>query len=219
MPKNVKTIKVVGKKDNISVPLWLAFCMSMALSMGSSPHLAKSKSPLQTNFHICKISWTSGSANPLTHPTEREAVYKSIPNNLTCADLEAIGYQWACYQHFTKNQDRLQCNMVASRASHSPRKRPSSSGSHLFPAESIFCQKLEKKVSGKTERCTKFSVFKEKDGAFREPSWTPISISGDGKLAFASPCSRWRLVCQRSSISPILSQFIQTAVCESLSSH
>ena len=62
MPKNVKTIQVVSKKDNISVPLWLAFCMSVALNMGSSPHLA--------NFHICKISGTNGSANPLTHPTE-----------------------------------------------------------------------------------------------------------------------------------------------------
>ena len=115
-----------------------------------------------------------------------EAVCESIPDNLTCADLEAIGYHWACYQHFTKNQDRLQCNMVVSSASHSPRKRPSPSGSHLFPAESISCQKLEKKVFGKTERCTKFSVFKEKDGAFREPSWTPIASQslamGNGRL-------------------------------------
>ena len=87
MPKIVKkTIQVVGKKDNISVPLCLAFCMSVALSMGSSSHLAKSKSLLQTNFHICKISGTSGSANPL------EAVCQSIPDNLTCADLEAVGY-------------------------------------------------------------------------------------------------------------------------------
>ena len=137
--------------------------------MASSPHFAKIKDPLQTNLHICKLSGTIGSANRM------EAVCKSIPNNFTGTDLEAIDYHWACYQIHKKNQDRLQCNMVASSASHSPRKHPSSSGSHLFPAECIFCQKLEKNVSGKTERCAKFSVLKEKDGAFREPSWTPIA--------------------------------------------
>ena len=125
-------------------------------------------------------------SQPPGSPNRMEAVCKSIPDNLTGADLGAIGYHRACYQHFTKNQDRLQCNLVVSSASHSPRKRPSSSGSLLFPAECIFCQKLEKKVSGKTERCTKFSVFKEKDGAFREPSWTPIASQslamGNGRL-------------------------------------
>ena len=173
MPKNVKTIQVVGKKDSISVPMWLAFCMSVALSMGRSPHLAKV--PVADKLSHLQNIRDKRLSQPLDSPNRMEAVCESIPDNLTCADLEAIGYHWACYQHFTKNQDRLQCNMVVSSASHSPRKRPSPSGSHLFPAESICCQKLEKKVFGKTERCTKFSVFKEKDRTFREPSWTPIA--------------------------------------------
>ena len=70
MPKKHKNDSGGGQEGRHKRPLWLAFCMSVALSMGSSPHLAKSKSPLQKNLHICKISGTSGSANPLAHPTE-----------------------------------------------------------------------------------------------------------------------------------------------------
>ena len=185
MPKNVKMIQVVGKKNNIRVPPWLAFCMSVALSMGSSPPFSQIKVPVADKLSYLQNIQDKWLSQPLDSPNRMEAVCKSIPDNLTCADLEAIGYHWACYKHFTENQDRVQCNMVVCGASHSPRKRPSSSGSHLFPAESIFCQKLEKKVSGKTERCTKFSVFKEKDGAFRKPSWTPIASQS---LAMGNGC-------------------------------
>ena len=44
----------------------------------------------------------------------------------------------------------------------------------LFPPECVFCGKFELKVSGKTERCVKFPVFKDKDGTLKEPTWKQI---------------------------------------------
>ena len=90
------------------------------------------------------------------------------------------GYHQGCFQHFTKNLNRLpkspelQPTDVAS-ASHSPRRSSTSSGSKpLFPPECIFYGKLEKKVSRRTKRCTKFTVFKAKDGSFKDPAWKQI---------------------------------------------
>jgi hypothetical protein len=44
----------------------------------------------------------------------------------------------------------------------------------LFPPECIFCQRLEVKASGNTERCIKFPVFKDNDGVLKEPTWKQI---------------------------------------------
>ena len=38
----------------------------------------------------------------------------------------------------------------------------------------IFCEKLELKSCGKTEQCIKFPVFKDKDGALKEPTGKQI---------------------------------------------
>uniref|UniRef100_UPI00358E3B67 uncharacterized protein n=1 Tax=Myxine glutinosa TaxID=7769 RepID=UPI00358E3B67 len=96
--------------------------------------------------------------------------------SLAGADLETIGYHRGCYQNFTKKQDRLKCSAISTEAatSRSHRKLPSSSAMQLFPPECIFCGRLELKVSGKTERCINFAVFKDKDGALKEPSWKQI---------------------------------------------
>eukprot|EP00064_Thunnus_orientalis_P003781 superscaffoldBa00000322_g3792 len=46
---------------------------------------------------------------------------------------------------------------------------PSSSATQLFPPDCIFCGRHNKvNVSGKTERCIKFPVFKDKDEALKE---------------------------------------------------
>ncbi len=113
---------------------------------------------------------------PHDSPYRMEDVCNSIPESLAGADLEAIGYHRGCYQNFTKNQDRLKCSVKYHEAStsRSLRKTPSSSAIQMFPPECIFCGRLELKVSGKTERCTKFPVFKEKDGALKEPTWKQI---------------------------------------------
>jgi len=109
-------------------------------------------------------------------PNRMEEACNNIPESLSGADLEAIGYHRGCYQNFTKNQDRLKSSVTSNEAStsRSPRKPPSSSAMQLFPPECIFCQRLELKVLGKTERCIKFPVFKDKDGALKFPTWKQI---------------------------------------------
>lgn len=113
---------------------------------------------------------------PHDSPFRMEDVCNRIPESLAGADLEAIGYHRGCYQHFTKNQDRLKCSVTSNEAStsRSPRKRPSSSAMQLFPTECIFCGRIEQKVSGKTERCINFAVFMDKGGALKEPTWKQI---------------------------------------------
>jgi len=114
---------------------------------------------------------------PYDSPHRMEDVCISIPESLAGADLEAIGYHRGCYQNFTKNLDRLKGRIetiTEASTSRSPRKPRSSSAIKLFPPECIFCEKLELKVSGKTERCIKFPVFKSKDGALKEPTWKQI---------------------------------------------
>lgn len=115
---------------------------------------------------------------PLDSPNRMEEVCSQIPESLAGADLQVIGYHRGCYQNFTKNQDRLKSSSTSQELkaskSRSPRRQSSSSAIQLFPPECIFCQRLEVKVSGKTERCTKFAVFKDKEGALREPTWKQI---------------------------------------------
>lgn len=102
-----------------------------------------------------------------------ENVCNQIPESTDGKELTYVGYHRGCYQHFTKNLDRLpksqelQPSDVAS-ALHSPWWSSTSSGNKpLFPPECIFCGKLGKKLSGRTERCTKFPVFKAQDGSFK----------------------------------------------------
>ena len=84
-----------------------------------------------------------------------------ILNNLDGADLDVLGYHQGCYQ----NQDHLQCGTGPSNeppSSCSSRKQPSSSSSlQKFPAECIFCEKLEVKTSVETEPCIAFAVFSD----------------------------------------------------------
>ena len=106
-------------------------------------------------------------------------VCASIPENLAGADLESLGYHRGCYQHFTNHLDRLQSDTASNvgstpLSSRSPRKTPSYSTPQLFPPECIFCAKVEVKTSGKTERCQKFPVFKDKDGTLKHPTWKQI---------------------------------------------
>ena len=46
----------------------------------------------------------------------------------------------------------------------------------MFPPECIFCNKLEGKVSGKTEQCSRFPVYKNLGGNFKEPTWKQIEL-------------------------------------------
>ncbi len=98
-------------------------------------------------------------SEPRDSPHRMEDVCNRIPESLDDADLETIGYHRGCYQKFTKNQDRLKCSQSneasTSTPSRSPRKPHSSSAKQHFPPQCIFCGRVELKVSGKTERCSK----------------------------------------------------------------
>ena len=118
-----------------------------------------------------------GLMEPPDSPNRMEDVCNQIPETLAGENLEAIGYHRGCYEKFTKNQDPLKCNITPDdRAStaRSHRKLSSWSAMGLFPPECIFCEKLELKSCGKTERCIKFPVFKDKDGALKELTWKKI---------------------------------------------
>lgn len=127
-------------------------------------------------------------AQPTDSPYRMEEACRNIPENLDEVDLSETGYHRICYQTFTKNVDRLKPMTLKETpdetSSRSPRKLPSAS--NLFPPECIFCEKLETKVSRKTETCTTFSVFKDKDGTMREPSWKQVEVKalalGDNRL-------------------------------------
>jgi hypothetical protein len=112
-------------------------------------------------------------AEPLDSPRRMEAVSTQIPETLDGVDLEMIGYHRPCYQRFTANLHRLKDSTEASTSTkhHSPRKPASlcAESSQLFPPECMFCEKLEIKVSGKTERPIKFLSWKHK-----EPAWKSI---------------------------------------------
>ena len=124
MPKNVKNDSGCGQEGQHKRPPVTCILHVSGIKYGKLTPFCQIKVPVADKLsylqHIRdkRLSQSPDSTNPM------EAVCKSIPDNLTCADLEAIGYRWACYQHFTKHQDQLQCYMVVSSTSHSPRKRP-----------------------------------------------------------------------------------------------
>ena len=104
-----------------------------------------------------------------------EAVWKQIPESLEEADLETVGYHKQCYQLFTCNLHGLRLpgddpQPSTSRRHHSPRKHQDSDSkkSLLFPPECIFCDKVQIKVSGRTERPIKFTL---------EHAWHKIASS------------------------------------------
>nr|XP_002737277.1 PREDICTED: protocadherin Fat 2-like [Saccoglossus kowalevskii] len=102
-------------------------------------------------------------------------ICSNIPRSLVGVNLDQIGYHRGGYQNFTKNKDRLKSsNMPSNEASTSRSPRKPSSVMYMFPPECIFCGKQEVKVSGKTERCSKFSVFKDNSGTLYEPTWKQI---------------------------------------------
>ena len=113
---------------------------------------------------------------PIESKYRLEDVCKRIPETLEDKDLHAIGYHRGCYQYFTKNLDRLKGRQASNEPPSSRPCRSSRSATSLFPPECIFCDKLEVKVSGKTERCTKFAVFKTKAGSIKDPSWKQITL-------------------------------------------
>ena len=123
-------------------------------------------------------------AQPLNSSQRMEDVCKLIPDTLEDADLEAIGYHRQCYQHFTKNLDRLELHKAeasTSQSHHSPRKGCKSVSKEtrtLFPPECIYCDKIEIKTSGKTERPIKFTLTS---------AWSPIESEAEkiGKTSLA----------------------------------
>ena len=115
-------------------------------------------------------------AEPQDSPNRMEDVCYRIPDSLSDANLDVIGYHRGCYQNFTNNLDHLKRSMPSNvpSTSRSPRKPLLSSVKQLFPPECIFCEKVELKVSGKTKRCKIFPVFKGKDGTLKYRSWKQI---------------------------------------------
>ena len=105
-------------------------------------------------------------AEPQDSPNRMEDVCHCIPDSLFDANLDITGYHRGCYQNFTKNVDRLKCSMSSNVPTtlRSSRKPLASIAKQVFSPECIFCKKVELKVSGKTERCITFSVFKCQDG-------------------------------------------------------
>ena len=94
-----------------------------------------------------------------------EDICKSIPDNLHSKDLDTTGYHILCYSRFTQRVCLKNANLapVPARAK-SQRKSVSSS---FLPPECIFCNKREVKVSGKSQRCVKFSTFKDEKGKLK----------------------------------------------------
>ncbi|EDO31951.1 predicted protein [Nematostella vectensis] len=105
-------------------------------------------------------------------PYRYEDICSQIPNNLDGIDVEVTGFHRGCYQNFTKNLDRLKNNnQEEPKPIHrSPRKLSGTFGVEKFPLTCIFCEKLECKLKRKTERCTTFAVYKDKNSLL-EPTW------------------------------------------------
>ena len=113
---------------------------------------------------------------PQDSPNRMEDVCNEIPESVDSSDVHTLGYHRGCYQKFTKNLDRLKSSEVSTSNQESMLRSPRSKSTPtvLFPPECIFCQKLEIKVSGKTERCVTFPTFKNNDGGLKEPTWKQI---------------------------------------------
>lgn len=118
-------------------------------------------------------------SEPDGSPHRMEEICSGIPESISSVDLETSGYHRGCYQNFTKNLDRLTSRRLKQikPSHHSPRVISSASGvaqSSIIPPECIFCEKLDVKVMGKTERCITFPVFKDAKGCLKQPSWKQI---------------------------------------------
>ena len=97
-------------------------------------------------------------------------VCNHIPVNLDDLDLSMTGYHRICYQKFTKNLDRLQCNKASSSTTCSEvtRQNLSRKSHHLdriFPIECILCEKVRKKGDDKLKE---FSSFKGKEAPWKQ---------------------------------------------------
>ena len=151
--------KIIG-----SILPFVVFYMWVTVGMGIWRHSVTPGDVLLRNF-LRYITFIRGFFMEPRDATYRiEDVFNQIPETLTGADLEAVGYPRGCYKTFAKNQDRLRGSVTLSDSS-------SSSAPWLFPPECIFCEKLELKLCGKTEWCIKFPMFKDEYGALKEPTW------------------------------------------------
>ena len=113
-------------------------------------------------------------AEPPGSTHRMNAVCGLIPDTLDDVDPDVHGYHRKCYQRFHANLNRLKHSETSPEASTSgrhtsPRKPPSAVySSPLFPPECIFCEKMEIKVNGKTERPIKFASWKHKESACQQ---------------------------------------------------
>jgi len=127
---------------------------------------------VQQHDYFIPFSKIKGSAP--NSPHRMNDACSCIPENIDDINLESHGYHKSCYEKFTSHLNRLKSNLEhEASTSRSPRKSRTSS-TVMFPPECIFCDKKETKISGKTERCIKFPVFKTVDGNIKEPSWKQI---------------------------------------------
>ena len=123
-------------------------------------------------------------SEPVTSPYRMNNICDKIPSTLEGLPLKTTGYHQNCYKNFTMNLGRLK-NSKASGSSESSssqikvslrhHKSPSNQSdgtrcSFLFPNHCIFCEKVEIKVRGRTERPVKFQSWKHK-----EPAWKLIA--------------------------------------------
>ena len=127
--------------------------------------------------------WDNGLAEPNDSPHRMENIWTLIPETLEGVDLESVGYHRYCYQQFTQNQNRLkQLNIQipsTSKAHQSPRRTAHSTESRtLFPPECIYCEKIEMKIGGKTEKPNKFTL---------KSAWQSLASEAEklGKTALA----------------------------------
>ena len=115
-------------------------------------------------------------AEPLGSIHRMEAVCSLIPSSLEGLDLETHGYYRQCCQRFHMNLNCLKGHQSSEAATaltqhHCPRKGLSASSldsSPLFPHECIFCEKIEIKVHGKTEKPMKFASWKRKESSWQQ---------------------------------------------------
>ena len=111
-------------------------------------------------------------AEPLESPYRMQTECQRLPQSLNEINLQKTGYHRHCYARFTKNLNRLQQPSAHETDSstdpakhHSPRKR-TSAGEVLFSPECIFCERLEIKSHGATERAHEFPHWNHKDSGW-----------------------------------------------------